>query len=89
MSPIDERNKIGRFLLHCNVVIRVIATKDYIHNLAEFNEFCLETNAQMSEIFPWKLTNNSSHMLFGHVCHVISGNGGYGLGQISEGSFKN
>ena len=65
-----------------------MATKDYIENLPEFNEFCLETNALMCEIFPWKLTNNSSHMLFGHVCHVISGNGGFGLSQIGEGSFE-
>ena len=74
--------------MQCNVVIRVIATKDFITNLPEFNEFCLETNALMCEIFPWKQTNNSSHMLFGHVCHVISANGGFGLGQNSEGIFE-
>ena len=66
-----------------------MATKSFIKNLDEFHDFCLETNALMSELFPWKETNNSSHMLFGHVCHVIAANEGYGLGHHPEGMFKN
>ena len=86
--PLDKRDQIRDFLMRCNVVTRVMATKDFIENLYEFEQFCLETNAKMSEIFPWKDVNNSSHMLFGHVCHVIAGNYGYGLGHLSEGMFQ-
>ena len=72
------------FLCHVNVIIRVISTKAYIVNLEEFSDFCLESNAMMCEIFPWKLCAASSHMLFGHICFTIAKNGGYGLGQLHE-----
>ena len=85
----QHRIKMGKFLCNVNVIIRVISTKDYIVNLEEFNEFCLETNAIMCELFPWKLFAASSHMLFGHICFTIAKNGGYGLGKVHEGKFQN
>ena len=72
------------FLQHCNVVIRTMSTKDHIDNLDEFHEYCLEANALMMEIFPFKLCAGSSHMLFGHLAQKIELNGGHGLGQLYE-----
>ena len=84
----QQKRKLGKFLCHVNVIIRVISTKAYIVNLEEFSEFCLEANAMMCELFPWKLCAASSHILFGHVCFAIARNGGYGLGQVHEGGFQ-
>ena len=38
-------------------------------NLDEFHEYCLEANALMMELFPFKICAGSSHLLFGHVAH--------------------
>ena len=84
-DSVEHEEKMEKFLCQVNVVIRVISTKDKITNLEEFEEFCLETNAIMCELFPWKLCAASSHMLFGHIAFSISRNGGYGLGQLHEG----
>ena len=70
------------FLQHCNVIIRTMSTKDHIDNLDEFHEYCLEANALMMEIFPFKLCAGSSHLLFGHVAHKIAMNGHHGLGTV-------
>ena len=85
----ELKNKMELFLQHCNVVIRTMCTKAHIDNLDEFEEYCLEANALMCEIFEWKLCAGSSHLLFGHVAHKIRLNGGHGLGQIYEGGYQN
>ena len=74
----DEKKKMRLFLQHCNVVIRTMSTKAHINNLEEFNEYALEGNALMCEIFPFKLCAGSSHMTFGHVYHAIKKNDNHG-----------
>ena len=74
----DEKKKMRLFLQHCNVVLRTMSTKDHINKLEEFNDFCLEGNALMCEIFHFKLCAGSSHLLFGHVAHAIERNGRHG-----------
>jgi UDP-N-acetylenolpyruvoylglucosamine reductase len=74
----DEKDKMRLFLQHCNVVIRTMSTKSHINNLEEFNEYALEGNALMCELFRWKLCAASSHMTFGHVYHAIKKNGHHG-----------
>ena len=69
-------------LCNINVILKIISTKACKTNLEEFYEFCSEGNALICEIFPWKLCNASSHMLFGHVCYVIAKNNGFGLSLI-------
>ena len=59
-----------------------MSTKDHIDNLDEFHEYCLEANALMMEIFPFKECAGSSHLLFGHVAHKIAMNGHHGLGTV-------
>ena len=84
----ELKNKMRLFLQHCNVVLRTISTKAHIRNLEEFNGFCLEGNALMCEVFPFKLVAGSSHLLFGHAAHAIERNGHHGLGQLHEGGFQ-
>ena len=84
----ELKKKMRLFLQHCNVVLRTISTKAHICKLEEFNDFCLEGNALMCEIFSFKLVAGSSHLLFGHAAHAIENNGHYGLGQLHEGGFQ-
>ena len=89
-DPEEEelKEKMRLFLRHCNVVLRTISTKAHIRNLEEFEGFCLEGNALMCEVFPFKLVAGSSHLLFGHAAHAIERNGHHGLGQLHEGGFQ-
>ena len=89
-DPDEEelKKKMRSFLQHCSVVLRTISTKSHIKKLEEFNVFCLEGNALMCEVFPFKLVAGSSHLLFGHAHHAIERNGHHGLGQLHEGGYQ-
>ena len=84
----QEKEKMELFLQHCNVIIRTMCTKDHIDNLDQFEDYCLEANVLMCQLFPWKSVAGSSHLLFCHLGFAIRKNGGHGLFQIYEGIYQ-
>ena len=80
----DERYKLDDLLQRFAVIIRIANCKEYINDLDELNNFCLETYIKVLELFPWLEIPETVHKLLAHLAQVIAANGGRGLGNLSE-----
>ena len=58
--------------------------------IAEFRNFCIETNLLMAEEekIKWMAPANTIHKFIGHAWEAILRNGCQGLGQLAEGAIE-
>ena len=72
-----------------SVILRIMNCTSTI-KVAEFRQYCIETNLMMVEEtkIKWMAPANTIHRFIGHAWEAIMLNGCKGLGQLSEGAIE-
>ena len=82
---VQDKYKEDIRLLHqyLSVILRVIASWEWV-NCVKFEAFSKKTSTLIAEKFPWVDLNWTLHGMLHHSAELITGNGGWSIGTLSE-----